>query len=95
VTWSVPATVPEFMHPVKRARTDARGAGPLPEEQAAEGYSLDAQRAKLAGYAVAADLELVSVLADEGLSGKRTDNRPDFRKPYGGSRRARRRPSSS
>lgn len=46
------------------------------EEQAAEGYSLEAQRAKLAGYAVAADLELVAVLADEGLSGKRTDNRP-------------------
>jgi DNA invertase Pin-like site-specific DNA recombinase len=46
------------------------------EEQAAEGYSLDAQRAKLAGYAVAADLELVAVVADEGISGKRTDNRP-------------------
>jgi DNA invertase Pin-like site-specific DNA recombinase len=46
------------------------------EEQAAEGYSLEAQRAKLAGYAVASDLELVAVLADEGISGKRTDNRP-------------------
>jgi site-specific DNA recombinase len=46
------------------------------EDQAAEGYSLDAQRAKLAGYAVAADLDLVAVLADEGVSGKRTDNRP-------------------
>jgi site-specific DNA recombinase len=46
------------------------------EEQAAEGYSLDAQRAKLAGYALANDLELVAVHADEGLSGKRADNRP-------------------
>src|SRR5436190_14718584 len=46
------------------------------DEQAAEGYSLDAQRAKLAGYAVANDLDLIAVLADEGLSGKSTSNRP-------------------
>lgn len=46
------------------------------EDQAAEGYSLDAQRAKLAAYAFANDLELVATFADEGLSGKRADNRP-------------------
>lgn len=46
------------------------------EEQAAEGVSLEAQRAKLAAYAMLQDLELVDVLADEGLSGKRADNRP-------------------
>lgn len=46
------------------------------EEQVAEGYSLDAQKAKLAAYAVANDLDLVGVFADEGISGKRADNRP-------------------
>lgn len=46
------------------------------EEQAAEGVSLAAQRAKLAGYAVANELELVAIVADEGISAKRADNRP-------------------
>ena len=40
------------------------------EEQAAEGQSLVAQRARLEAYCVASDLELVAVLSDEGLSGK-------------------------
>ncbi len=46
------------------------------QEQADEGISLDAQRAKLAAYAALQDLDLIAVLADEGISGKRADNRP-------------------
>jgi len=46
------------------------------EEQATEGMSLQAQRAKLEAYAMLQDLDLVAVLADEGISGKRADNRP-------------------
>lgn len=46
------------------------------EEQAREGVSLDAQRHRLALYAELQGAELVDVLADEGLSGKRADNRP-------------------
>lgn len=44
--------------------------------QAADGVSLDAQRARIAAAAAAAGLELIAVHADEGLSGKRADNRP-------------------
>lgn len=44
--------------------------------QAAEGVSLEAQRARIEAAAVAAGLELVAIHADEGLSGKRADNRP-------------------
>ena len=40
------------------------------EEQARHGVSLDVQRAKLAAYAQAMDLELVEVFADEGASAK-------------------------
>lgn len=40
------------------------------EQQAGEGISLDAQRTKLAAYAVAMDLELVEVFEDAGLSAK-------------------------
>lgn len=46
------------------------------EEQAREGVSLDAQRHRLALYAELQGAELVGVLSDEGISGKRTDNRP-------------------
>src|SRR5262245_23891727 len=46
------------------------------EDQAAEGMSLPAQRARVAAYAIAHGLDLVEVLSDEGISGKRTDNRP-------------------
>jgi DNA invertase Pin-like site-specific DNA recombinase len=45
------------------------------EEQAREGVSLDAQRARVAAYADAKGLELTETLADEGLSGKDL-NRP-------------------
>ena len=44
--------------------------------QAADGVSLAAQRARIEAAAVAAGLELVAIHADEGLSGKRADNRP-------------------
>lgn len=45
------------------------------EAQADGGVSLDAQRAKLEAYAVALDLELVTIVVDAGVSAK-TLNRP-------------------
>jgi DNA invertase Pin-like site-specific DNA recombinase len=45
-------------------------------DQAMEGVSLDAQRAKIQAYCQLHGLELVGIYADEGLSGKRADNRP-------------------
>jgi len=47
--------------------------------QAEEGVSLDAQRTKLAAYAVAHDLELVDLVADEGVSAK-TIERPELQR---------------
>ena len=46
------------------------------EKQAAEGVSLEAQRARVAAWAVAAGLDLAAVHVDAGLSGSRADNRP-------------------
>lgn len=46
------------------------------EEQAEHGVSLDAQRAKVAAYCVANDLELMAVMEDAGISAKRADTRP-------------------
>ncbi len=46
------------------------------EEQATEGVSLDAQRAKIEAWCQLNDFELLEVCADEGISGKRADNRP-------------------
>ena len=46
------------------------------EEQATEGVSLEAQRAKVVAYCGLHGLELAQTYADEGLSGKRADNRP-------------------
>lgn len=43
------------------------------EEQASEGVSLAAQRAKIAAWCQANDYALVDVLTDAGLSGTRTD----------------------
>ncbi len=48
------------------------------EDQAREGVSLAAQRAKLEAYAVAMDLELAAVREDAGLSAKSLD-RPGLR----------------
>jgi len=50
------------------------------EAQAAEGVSLGAQRAKVASYCGLHGLTLVHVYADEGLSGKRADNRPGLQR---------------
>jgi DNA invertase Pin-like site-specific DNA recombinase len=41
--------------------------------QAERGVSLDAQRARIAAYCVAMDLDLVAVIADEGLSARSLD----------------------
>jgi DNA invertase Pin-like site-specific DNA recombinase len=46
------------------------------EEQAAEGVSLEAQRAKVLAYCGLHGLGLAQTYADEGISGKRADNRP-------------------
>lgn len=45
-------------------------------EQATEGVSLDAQRARIAAWAQANAAELAGVFTDAGLSGGRADNRP-------------------
>jgi len=44
--------------------------------QAADGVSIEAQRARIEAAAAAAGLQLTAIHADEGLSGKRADNRP-------------------
>ena len=46
------------------------------EEQAAEGVSLEAQRAKVLAYCGLHGHGLAQTYADEGLSGKRADNLP-------------------
>ena len=50
------------------------------EQQANEGVSLDAQRAKIAAWCAAHDYELVQVFVDAGISGKKMDNRPELLK---------------
>lgn len=51
-------------------------------EQATEGVSLAAQRAKLTAYALALDLELVAIVEDAGLSAKTLD-RPGLQSALG------------
>lgn len=46
------------------------------EEQSRKGVSLATQRARIEAWAVAKGLELAKVCTDEGISGKRADNRP-------------------
>ena len=46
------------------------------EDQATEGVSLDAQKAKLVAWCMVNDYELSEILIDAGLSGGRADNRP-------------------
>lgn len=50
------------------------------EGQAIDGVSLDAQEAKIKAYCALNEIELVAVLADAGLSGKRADNRPELQR---------------
>lgn len=45
-------------------------------EQAREGVSLEAQRTKIEGYCAANHVKLVGVFSDEGISGRKTANRP-------------------
>jgi site-specific DNA recombinase len=46
------------------------------QEQVVEGVSLDAQKAKIEAWAMLNNCELVGVVQDAGISGKRSDNRP-------------------
>ena len=48
------------------------------EGQAADGVSLDAQRAKIAAWCLANDVVMGQVFVDAGISGKRADNRPQL-----------------
>jgi site-specific DNA recombinase len=48
------------------------------DDQAANGVSLDAQRAKIEAYCDLYDLELVGIYADEGLSAKEMTHRPNL-----------------
>jgi site-specific DNA recombinase len=53
------------------------------EGQADGGVSLDAQRAKLAAYALAVDLELVAIVEDSGVSAKTLDWAGQIRRRVG------------
>jgi len=48
------------------------------EGQASEGVSLDTQRAKIAAWCLANDIKLTDCYVDAGISGKRSDNRPEL-----------------
>ena len=50
------------------------------EQQAAEGISLDAQRAKIAAWCELNGYSLAGIFIDAGISGKRADNRPELQK---------------
>jgi DNA invertase Pin-like site-specific DNA recombinase len=52
-------------------------------EQARDGVSLDAQRARITAWCAASGYELVALRADEGLSGKSAANRPALRAALG------------
>lgn len=51
------------------------------EQQASEGVSLEAQRAKIEHWCKANDYELVNVYVDAGISGKSMDKRPGLLDP--------------
>ena len=50
------------------------------EQQADEGVSLDAQRAKISAWCMVNDYELVDVQVDAGISGRRMKNRQGLQK---------------
>ncbi len=50
------------------------------EQQANEGVSLDAQRAKIEAWCTHNGYELAQVYVDAGISGKKLDNRPELKK---------------
>ena len=49
------------------------------EDQAREGYSLDAQERRLIGYCTLREMEIVDVYRDEGFSGTNT-GRPEYQR---------------
>jgi site-specific DNA recombinase len=49
-------------------------------EQAVDGISLDMQRAKIRAYAALEDLDLIEIIADEGISGCSIKGRPGIQK---------------
>ncbi len=53
------------------------------DRQATEGVSLAAQRARIRAWAASRGTKLVAIHADEGISGKRADNRPGLQQPCG------------
>ena len=69
---------------MSRVRKPSRSDGPCAiayvrvstEEQAIGGVSLDVQRASARKYCELHGLPLDHIYADEGISGKRADNRP-------------------
>jgi len=48
------------------------------EDQATDGVSLDAQRAKIEAWCLVNDVQMGQVFVDAGLGGKRADNRPQL-----------------
>lgn len=50
------------------------------EGQAMDGVSLDVQREKIQAYCSLHGLTLIETMADEGISGKRADNRPGLQR---------------
>jgi site-specific DNA recombinase len=50
------------------------------DEQAKEGFSIRAQEEKLRAYAMLKDWNIYSVYADEGISGKDIDGRPEIKR---------------
>lgn len=54
------------------------------EQQADEGVSLDAQKAKIAAWCLVNDYELVSVQVDAGISGKSMEKRQGLQKALAG-----------
>lgn len=53
------------------------------EQQAGEGVSLEAQRAKIEGWCKANECELVALEMDAGISGKSMDKRPGLQRALG------------
>ena len=50
------------------------------DEQAREGYSIRAQEEKLRAYAIVKDWPIFGIYADEGISGKDIDGRPEIKR---------------
>ena len=53
------------------------------KEQAKHGISLDMQRSKIAAYADLEDMDLIDIVADEGISGCNIKGRPGIGRVLG------------